>query len=91
MMNQDVLFGETAAKPVVEGEATKSIEHVTSRAPSIAFLGLAGASMALALALFLKGKRDAGIFVGLWPLAMLSIGNYNKLVKVLGSDRGDRW
>lgn len=70
-----------------EGPVTKTLERVTSRAPSGMFLAVAGLAMAGALGLFFSGRREAGIFVGLWPLAMLSIGNYNKLVKVLGSDK----
>jgi hypothetical protein len=70
-----------------EGKATKKIEQVTARAPSATFLALAGIAMAGSLGLFVSGRREAGIFVGLWPLAMLAIGNYNKLVKILGSDR----
>jgi hypothetical protein len=69
-----------------EGEVTKQIEHRTAQVPSVAYLALAGAAMAGSALLFLSGKRETGIFVGLWPLAWLTIGNYNKLVKLLGSE-----
>ena len=82
--------GQGQGSEMEEGETTKQIEHVTAKAPSLTFLALAGAAMVGSLALFLSGKRETGIFVGLWPLAMLSVGNYNKLVKVLDSDRQDR-
>lgn len=69
-----------------EGATTAAVEHVTGRTPSIAFLALAGAAMAGAAGLFFSGRRETGIFVGLWPLAMLAIGNYNKMVKIGGSE-----
>ncbi|HET6613037.1 MAG TPA: hypothetical protein VFG83_13660 [Kofleriaceae bacterium] len=72
-----------------EGKVTAAVEHVTARAPSATYLGLAGVAMGGALALFLSGRREEAIFVGLWPLAALSIGNYNKIVKLLGSERGN--
>lgn len=73
--------------PSKEGKATRNVEQVTARAPSGMYLAIAGLAMAGSLALYWSGRKEAGIFVGLWPLALLSIGNYNKLVKVLGSDR----
>lgn len=69
-----------------EGKVTKQLEHGTAKLPSATYLALAGTAMAAAAALFLSGRRETGIFVGLWPLAMLTIGNYNKLVKLLGSE-----
>jgi hypothetical protein len=71
--------------PLPEGEATRSIEQVTARAPSQTWLWLAGASILGSLALFATGRRQEAIFVGLWPLTFLVMGNYNKLVKTLGS------
>lgn len=69
-----------------EGTVTKAMEQVTGRAPSATFLALAGISVIGSLALYLAGKREQAIFVGLWPLALLTIGNYNKMVKLLGSE-----
>lgn len=77
---------KTQGKERQEGEVTKQIEHKTAKVPSAAYLALAGVAMAGSALLFLGGKRETGIFVGLWPLAMLTIGNYNKLVKLLGSE-----
>lgn len=69
-----------------EGRVTKELEQRTSKLPSAVYLTLAGAAMAGSAVLFLSGRRETGIFVGLWPLALLTIGNYNKLVKLLGSE-----
>lgn len=70
---------------ISEGSGTRAIEQVTARAPSQTWLWLAGASILGSVALFVTGRKEAGIFVGLWPLTFLVLGNYNKLVKTLGS------
>lgn len=41
-----------------EGATTKEIEDVTSRAPSLTYLTVAGAAGAAALGLFATGKRQ---------------------------------
>jgi hypothetical protein len=69
-----------------EGEFTKRIEHFTSQVPSGMYLSLAMGSAALSAALYLSGRRTAGIFVGLWSPTILMMGTYNKMVKLLGSD-----
>ncbi len=74
---------------IPEGKTTRAIEQVTARAPSQVWLWAAGAAITGSLALYLTGRRQAGIFVGLWPLTFLVMGNYNKLVKSIGSS-GDR-
>jgi hypothetical protein len=80
---QPILGGEKATGK--EGKTTREIEQVTARAPSAMWLWLAGGAIATSLGLFLAGKREAGIFVGLWPLTFLVMGNYNKIVKTMGS------
>jgi hypothetical protein len=70
---------------IPEGASTRAVEQVTARAPSQVWLWLAGAAISGSLALFLTGRRQAGIFVGLWPLTFLVMGNYNKIVKSIGS------
>jgi hypothetical protein len=70
---------------IAEGKTTRAIEQVTARAPSQLWLWMAGAGIAGSLALFLTGRRQEGIFVGLWPLTFLVMGNYNKIVKSVGS------
>ncbi len=73
-----------------EGRLARSIEEQTAKLPSDLFLWAAGASIATALALrFAKRERDAS-FVGLWAPTLLLLGVYNKIVKVLGSDRAER-
>ncbi|MBA3711173.1 MAG: hypothetical protein H0W76_01845 [Pyrinomonadaceae bacterium] len=60
----------------------RSIDHSTKQATGVSFfhiltLGSIGAS----LALFLSGKRTAGIFVGLWPptfQALKAVADTNK-------------
>ena len=71
--------------PIPEGKTTAAIEQVTARAPSQTWLWLAGASILGSVVLFASGKRETGIFVGLWPPTFLILGNYNKIVKALGS------
>lgn len=87
---QDMTLGtgnqqRTGDSPPREGKTTKAIEQVTAKAPSQMWLWAAGACIAGSATLFLSGKREAGIFVGLWPLTFLIMGNYNKLVKQFGS------
>ena len=74
-----------AGKKLPEGKTTRAIEQVTARAPSQVWLWAAGAAITGSLALYLTGRRQAGIFVGLWPLTFLVMGNYNKIVKSIGS------
>lgn len=71
--------------PISEGETTAMIERVTARAPSQMWLWLAGGSIIASVGLFLSGKRESGILVGLWPPTFLILGNYNKIVKTLGT------
>jgi hypothetical protein len=68
-----------------EGKTTSVIERVTARAPSQLWLWLAGGSIAASITLFMKGRKQAGLLVGLWPPTFLIMGNYNKMVKSLGT------
>ena len=70
-----------------EGEVAKGIERQTSKIPSDWFMWAAFASMGLSLALQLREKRDNGNFVGQWVPTLLLFGLYNKIVKVMGSDK----
>lgn len=72
-----------------EGEVTKGIERVTAAAPSITWLILAGGAIAGSLTLKLMGKDKTANFVGQWVPTILMLGLYNKIVKVMGSERGD--
>lgn len=70
-----------------EGKTTESIEKVTAGIPSATWLVLAGGSIAVSLVLKLMGRSSTANFVGEWAPTFLMIGLYNKVVKVLGSDR----
>lgn len=78
---QDYIGSDTS-----EGEVTKMIESQTARLPSVAYLGLAVASMAVSWMLLAGGRRDLANFIGQWAPTILIMGLYNKLVKVEGSD-----
>lgn len=69
-----------------ESELTKRIESVTSKIPSATFLSLAVASVGLSLMLRMFGRKDDAQFVGHWVPTILTLGVYNKLVKLEGSE-----
>lgn len=77
---------DTASRKPGEGEISKRVEQITSRVPSMGFLGLAIGSMALSAGLALANKRELATFVGLWAPSILLIGVYNKLIKLHGSE-----
>jgi len=66
-----------------EGPVTRLIEQQTAKLPSDAFLFAALGAMAASLALELTGRHQASRFVGMWAPAILTMGVYNKVVKVL--------
>jgi hypothetical protein len=66
-----------------EGSLTRMIEQQTAKIPSDVFLFAALTSMALSLGLQLSGRPTASRFVGNWAPTLLTMGVYNKLVKVL--------
>ena len=71
----------------IEGQTTKKIERITSAIPSATWLILAGGAVAGSLVLRLFGKKSASTFVGEWVPTILMLGLYNKVVKVMGSER----
>ena len=74
-----------------EGMTTKKIENITAKVPSLAYLGLAFGSMALAISLqAFTNRKSLANFVGLWVPSFLLIGIYNKLVKLEGNDQFSR-
>lgn len=79
-----------AQKSGEEGTTTTGIERVTSVLPSITWLIAAGASIMGSIALKVAGRDTTANFVGQWAPTFLIIGLYNKIVKVMGSDRKDR-
>lgn len=69
-----------------EGEVTKKIENQTSQAPSVLWLSLSVASMAVSAGLKLAGRGKDALFIGQWAAPFLLLGIYNKIVKVEGND-----
>ena len=66
-----------------EGAFTRVIEQQTAKLPSDIFLFAPLGSMALSLYLHLSHRQDASRFVGMWAPALLTMGVYNKVVKVI--------
>ncbi|RQP14798.1 MAG: hypothetical protein EAS48_00760 [Chryseobacterium sp.] len=69
-----------------EGEVTKKIENETSQLPSVLWLSLAVASMAVSAGLKISGKGKDALFVGQWAAPFMLLGIYNKIVKTEGND-----
>jgi hypothetical protein len=69
-----------------EGTIARSIEQQTAKMPSDWFLWAAMGSIAASLVLQLSGDDKKAIFVGHWAPTILSLGIYNKLVKLHGSE-----
>lgn len=68
-----------------EGRVTRLIEQQAAKLPSDFFLFSALAAMGASVVLELTGRSRLSRFVGMWPPALLTMGIYNKLVKLLGS------
>lgn len=68
-----------------EDQVTRMIEQQAAKLPSDFFLFSAIAAMGGAVVLELAGHSRASRFVGMWPPALLTMGMYNKLVKVMGT------
>src|SRR5829696_2115892 len=78
---------EPFAKPEHrEGSVARSIEQQTAKLPSDLFLWAALGSMGMSLALELMGAEKKANFVGHWAPTLLTLGLYNKIVKLHGSD-----
>ncbi len=78
------------ASPVVrdehaEGGLARLLEQQTAKLPSDVFLWSALGSMGLSLYLEISGRHDASRFVGMWAPTLLTMGLYNKLIKLVGS------
>ena len=85
--SQTNLAGGTEAEKHKEGPIALSIEQQTAKLPSDVFLWAAAGSIVASAALQLTGRREQSNFVGQWAPTFLVLGLYNKIVKVLGSDR----
>ncbi|MBF9254632.1 hypothetical protein I2I11_15110 [Pontibacter sp. 172403-2] len=69
-----------------EGPVATAIEEYTSKVPSDVFLWAALGSMAVSATLKVLNKDTEALFVGQWAPSFLLLGNYNKIVKLLGHD-----
>ncbi len=69
-----------------EGPVARSIEQQTAKLPSDTFLWAAVASIAVSAVLQIMGQDRKATFVGHWAPTLLTLGLYNKLVKLQGSD-----
>jgi hypothetical protein len=83
---------EVAAAPVARVEhqedlLTRLIEHQTARIPSHIFLLAAALAMSGSVVAELRGRQQASRFVGMWVAPLLTMGVYNKMVKMLGGPR----
>jgi hypothetical protein len=84
-----------------EGPVARAIEKQTSKLPSDLFLWAAGASIVGSLVAQVVGmaktdnvrqqlppaRAPIATFIGMWAPTLLILGLYNKIVKVVGSDR----
>jgi hypothetical protein len=73
-----------------EGEIARGIERQTAKLPSDVFMRAAIGAMSVTAALQVTGKKQVSNFIGEWVPTLLIFGLYNKMVKLLGSDRTQR-
>lgn len=69
-----------------EGAVARSIEQQTAKLPSDLFLWAALGSIGTSLLFQLIGDEKKANFVGHWAPTFLTLGIYNKLVKLHGSE-----
>lgn len=69
-----------------EGRIATALERRTARLPSDVFLWAAGASIGGSLVLQMMNRKEDATLVGQWAPTFLSLGIYNKMVKLLGHD-----
>jgi len=67
----------------LEDSLTRMIEQQTAKVPSNIFLAASLGAIGCSLYFFLRGERDTSILVGMWAPTLLTMGVYNKLVKML--------
>ncbi len=69
-----------------EGPVARTIEQQTAKLPSDLFLWAALGSIGTSLVFQLIGDEKKANFVGHWAPTFLTLGIYNKLVKLHGSE-----
>lgn len=57
-------------------------DFLATKLPSSTYLAAMAGSVALSVGLYLSGRREASIFVGLWAPTLLQFGIYNKLLRI---------
>ena len=67
-----------------EGTLTRIIEQQAAKLPSDFFLFTALGALFASTFFELTGNSRMARFVGLWPPVLLTMGIYNKLVKIMG-------
>ena len=68
---------------LAEGPIARILEQQTAKIPSDIFLFAALGMMGLSTFLSLSGRDVGGRLLGMWAPALLTMGLYNKLVKLL--------
>jgi hypothetical protein len=66
----------------------KNVVRQAEDMPASTYFGIVLASIALSAILFMTGRRNLGIFVGLWPPTILNMALFNKQLHP-SSDMGE--
>ena len=69
-----------------ESRTAKALESRSAQVGTDVFFWAALGSIAGSAYLKMKGREQTSLFVGQWAPTFLTIGVYNKLVKLFGSD-----
>jgi hypothetical protein len=86
----ELFMREPVTEPRIEhreGTVARSIEQQTAKLPSDVFLWSAIGSMIASAVLQVQGDKERSLFVGQWAAPFLILGLYNKVVKLIGSER----
>lgn len=67
-----------------EGSVTQVLEQQAAKVPSAVFLTLSLMSMSASVVLEVTGHQRWSRFVGMWAPTLLTMGVYNKMVKMFG-------
>jgi hypothetical protein len=68
-----------------EDLVTRMLEHQAAKVPSHMFLFAALCAMGVSLGAELAGRQRSSRFVGMWVAPLMTMGVYNKMVKMLGA------
>lgn len=80
----------TMEKQNSDGIVTRTIEQQTAKLPADIFLLGALGSIGVSLYFEITGNPEKSRFVGQWVSPFLLLGVYNKLVKVINTDRTEK-